>query len=54
MESKDARKPDEIYNCHTHTFTHKNVPNGYLPFGIVPIARFKLLRGLLNIGMKNQ
>ena len=27
------------YNCHIHLFTDRDVPNGFLPFGLVPIMR---------------
>ena len=28
-----------FYNCHIHTFTEKDVPNRFLPFGLVPILK---------------
>lgn len=37
-----------IYNCHSHIFTHENIPNGYFPFGLVPIIRFGPLRWLMR------
>ncbi len=41
-----------IYNCHNHTFTHKNIPNGYFPFFLVPAARVGPIRWLLRLAMK--
>ncbi len=42
-----------IYNCHNHTFTHENIPNGYFPFLLVPAARIApfrwLLRGIMKV-----
>ncbi len=41
-----------IYNCHTHIFTHENIPNNYFGFYLVPIARNKFFRWLLSGLMK--
>lgn len=41
-----------IYNCHNHIFTHDNIPNGYFPFLLVPIARIGPLRWALRGVMK--
>ncbi|MGB5444539.1 MAG: amidohydrolase family protein [Psychromonas sp.] len=41
-----------IYNCHCHTFTHKNIPNGYFPFFLVPAARVGAIRWGLRLIMK--
>lgn len=42
-----------IYNCHNHTFTHENIPNGYFPLFLVPAARVApfrwALRGLMKV-----
>ena len=41
-----------IYNCHSHIFTHENIPNRFFPFWLVPIARIGLLRWLIRVIMK--
>lgn len=41
-----------IYNCHNHTFTHENIPNGYFPLFLVQAARVKPLRWALRNAMK--
>lgn len=41
-----------IYNCHNHTFTHENIPNGYFPFFLVPAARIAPIRWVLRGFMK--
>ena len=41
-----------IYNCHNHTFTHENIPNGYFPLFLVPAARIAPLRWVLRGVMK--
>jgi predicted TIM-barrel fold metal-dependent hydrolase len=46
-----------IYNCHTHVFTNRNVPNGFLPLRLLvllrrkPVARFvsRVLRRILPL-----
>ena len=42
----------KFYNSHIHTFIDKDIPNKYLPFGIVPILRskvgYKLFSGVLK------
>lgn len=45
-------KQKTIYNCHTHIFTHENIPNGYFPFYGVQMARVALLRWALRGVMK--
>lgn len=34
----------QIYNCHVHTFTHKNVPERFLPFRLTKVLNRKWLR----------
>jgi len=41
-----------IYNCHTHIFTHENIPNNYFGFYLVPIARNRFFRWVLSGLMK--
>lgn len=41
-----------IYNCHSHIFTHENLPNGYFPFFLIPAARLRVFRWLLSGVMK--
>ncbi len=41
-----------IYNCHNHIFTHENIPNGYFPLFLVPVARFGPFRWMLMGIMK--
>ncbi|CAB5125328.1 hypothetical protein D3OALGA1CA_2859 [Olavius algarvensis associated proteobacterium Delta 3] len=36
-----------IYNCHIHTFTADHVPSGYLPFGLVALLKYKLIRKIV-------
>lgn len=43
---------DTIVNCHTHLFTHQNIPNDYFPFFLVPAARITPLRWALRGIMK--
>ena len=44
---------DTIINCHSHLFTHENIPNDYFPFFLVPAARIAplrwALRGILKV-----
>lgn len=37
-----------IYNCHAHTFTHRNIPDKFLPLWLVPASRNALLRRILS------
>ena len=50
MENREtaARKaPVRICNCHTHVFTGRNVPDEFLPFGLVRLlARWRFTRKL--------
>ncbi len=41
-----------IYNCHCHLFTHRHIPNGYLPLFLVPLARIEPVRRLLGLGLR--
>jgi predicted TIM-barrel fold metal-dependent hydrolase len=41
-----------IYNCHSHIFTHENIPNGYFPLLLVPAARIAPIRWALRGVMK--
>lgn len=41
-----------IYNCHTHIFTHENVPNRFFPFFLVLVARVRPLRWFLRSVLK--
>lgn len=41
-----------IYNCHTHIFTHENIPNGLFPLGLVRALRVRPLRWALKWTMK--
>ena len=41
-----------IYNCHTHLFTHDNIPDDYYPFFLVQALRIPHLRWLLTAIMK--
>jgi uncharacterized protein len=45
-------KQKTIYNCHTHIFTHENIPNGFFPFYGVQIARIPFFRWVLKGAMK--
>lgn len=45
-------KRDTIINCHSHVFTHENIPDGYFPFFLVPAARIAPLRWALRGIMK--
>ncbi|SEA21609.1 Amidohydrolase [Thiothrix caldifontis] len=51
MSSSNLIEP-VIYNCHTHIFTHKHIPDGYFPLFIVKLARNKVIRGVLNTVMQ--
>lgn len=42
-----------IYNCHSHIFTHENIPDRYFPLRIVQATRFKPVRWVLG-GMLKQ
>ena len=37
-----------IHNCHAHVFTNANVPNGFLPFGLLLVLRWRIVAGALN------
>jgi len=41
-----------IYNCHTHIFNDKNIPDRYLPFFLVPAIRVRFLRWVIKGFMK--
>jgi predicted TIM-barrel fold metal-dependent hydrolase len=41
-----------ITNCHTHLFTHDNIPDDYFPFYLVQALRIAPLRWLLTAIMK--
>ncbi|WP_354625270.1 amidohydrolase family protein [Psychromonas sp. MME2] len=41
-----------IYNCHTHIFTHKHIPDRYFYLGFVKAARIKWLRKIIQTVMK--
>lgn len=43
---------DTIINCHSHLFTHENIPNDFFPFFLVPAARITPLRWVLRGIMK--
>jgi predicted TIM-barrel fold metal-dependent hydrolase len=40
------------YNCHTHIFTHKHIPDRYFYVGFVKILRIKFLRKTMQTLMK--
>ncbi|MCP4643765.1 MAG: amidohydrolase family protein [bacterium] len=54
-ETPDAAKEKVIYNCHTHIFTHENIPDDFCPARLVPIARVGpvrwALRGILKVAV---
>lgn len=41
-----------IYNCHSHIFTHENIPNNFFPLQLVRAIRIKYIRWLLRGIMK--
>ncbi|VEN72767.1 conserved hypothetical protein [Candidatus Desulfarcum epimagneticum] len=41
-----------IYNCHSHLFTHENIPNRYFPLFLVPALRMAPFRFVLRGVMK--
>jgi len=43
---------DTIINCHTHLFTHENIPDNYFPLFLVSAARIAPLRWALRGIMK--
>ena len=45
-------KEKAIYNCHSHIFTHENIPNKFFPLGFVPAIRIGPVRWLMQGVMK--
>ena len=45
-------KQKTIYNCHTHIFTHENIPDHYFKFYLVHLTRSRFFRWIISGGTR--